>query len=249
MDFFFGIGFILFDIICFLIFSCYYLSQIRIQIFKLVPNEKKLLIKAMTKMNLKNNKERKITSQKNYNNHSRNNSSIPLKSNKNEKIANLNKNKFTSLIKTNKDTDNIFLKFHKMPIKKFGEVEEKDLNLLPYCKALVMDKRHFFSIFFSILKMKIDIISIIFFPEEFTHRSLTLSIYLFEFLFSFFINALLYTDEIVSKKYHNNGQLDFWTTIFLALASNLISCIIIFYIKEIANYREYLSRMVRDVKK
>ena len=79
--------------------------------------------------------------------------------------------------------------------------------------------------------MKIEIISIIFYPEEYTHRSLTLSIFLFNCLFSYFMNALLYSDEVVSKKYHNNGQLDLITSLFLSLVSNIISIILIWIIK------------------
>ena len=97
--------------------------------------------------------------------------------------------------------------------------------------------------------MKIDIISILFFPEEFTHKSLTLCLYALDFLFSFFLNALLYTDDVVSEKYHNNGQLDFFTTMFLSLTSNIISCIIMHFIKKLVSYSEYLSIMVRDVNK
>ena len=101
----------------------------------------------------------------------------------------------------------------------------------------------------SLLKKKIDIISILFYPEDFTHKSLTLCIYTLDFLFSFFINALLYTDDIVSEKYHNNGKLNLLTTLFLSLTSNIISFIIMFIIKKIVTYNEYLSRMVRDVYK
>ena len=97
--------------------------------------------------------------------------------------------------------------------------------------------------------MKIDIISILFYPEEFTHKSLTVCLYTLDFLFSFFLNALLYTDDVVSEKYHNNGQLNFFTTIFLSLTSNIISSIIMFFIQKLATYSEYLSIMVRDISK
>ena len=97
--------------------------------------------------------------------------------------------------------------------------------------------------------MKIEIISILIYPEEFTHKSLTLSLYSFDFLFSFFMNGLLYTDDIVSEKYHNNGQLNFFTTIFLSLTSNIISSIIMYFIRKLVSYNEYFSRLVRDLKK
>ena len=63
------------------------------------------------------------------------------------------------------------------------------------------------------------------------------------------MNALLYTDDVVSEKYHNNGQLDFFTTLFLSLSSNIISSIIMFFIQKLTSYGEYLTRMVRDTRK
>ena len=131
----------------------------------------------------------------------------------------------------------------------FDQSEEGDYNSLPYSQALLLDKRNIFSIYKSFIKMKIDIISILFFSEEFTHRSLTLCLYALDFYFSFFLNALLYTDDVVSEKYHNNGQLNFFTTIFLSLTSNIISCIIMHFIQKLVSYSEYLSVMVREVNK
>ena len=96
--------------------------------------------------------------------------------------------------------------------------------------------------------MKIEIISILFYPEEYTHRSLTLSMFLFDCLFSYFMNALLYSDEVVSQKYHNNGKLDFITSVFLSLASNIISSIFLWIIKILCTYNGYLILMVKEIK-
>ena len=119
------------------------------------------------------------------------------------------------------------------------EVDLDDYNDLPFTQALRLDKRNIFNIFISIIKMKIEIIAILFYPEEFTHRSLTLSIFLFDCLFSYFMNALLYSDEIVSQKYHNNGQLDLLTSIFLSLTSNIISSIFLWVVKLLCSYNQY----------
>ena len=60
------------------------------------------------------------------------------------------------------------------------------------------------------------------------------------------MNALLYTDDIVSEKYHNNGQLNLLTTLFLYLTSNIISSIIMYFIEMIAFYTEYFSIMTKE---
>ena len=96
--------------------------------------------------------------------------------------------------------------------------------------------------------MKIVIISILFYLEEFNHKSLALSLYTLDFQFNFFLNALLYTDDIVSEKYHNNGQLDIFTTIFLSLISNIFSFIIMHFIEKLVSFKEYLSKMVNEIK-
>ena len=124
-----------------------------------------------------------------------------------------------------------------------------DINNSPYKQALRLDKRNIFIMFFSIFKMKIEIISILFYPEEFTHLSLTLSIYSLDFLYSYFMNALLYSDDVVSQKYHNNGSLDFITSFSLSIISNIVSSISIWIIKKLTNYNEYLLLLVNDIQK
>ena len=160
-------------------------------------------------------------------------------------MNNKSKKKTLQIIKKNKK----FLNERNETAGNVINIEEKDYNFLPYSEALKLDKRNIFNIYMSLIKKKIDIISLLFYPEDFTHKSLTLCIYTLDFLLSFFTNALLYTDDVVSEKYHNNGQLDLFTTLFLSLTSNIISFIIMFLIKKIVTYNEYLSRMVRDVYK
>ena len=252
LGFYFGIGFILFNIICIFIFSIYYLNQLRIQIYKLIPNKKILLKKFYLFRNQIIEKEIKIErkSTKNILSNNKTNYIDNLTKQKNRKKI---KKRKTNLNKNNtinkKDSDNKIIYIKKETVDNLEHSEEKDYNYLPYSQALKLDKRNFFSIYLSLIKMKIDIISILFYPEEFTHKSLTLCFYALDFLFSFFLNALLYTDDVVSEKYHNNGELNFFTTIFLALTSNIISSIIMYFIQKLVTYREYLSRMVRDANK
>ena len=61
------------------------------------------------------------------------------------------------------------------------------------------------------------------------------------------MNAIFYTDEIVSEKYHNNGELDFFTTLFLSLASNIAVNIIMIFINSLISYREYLSLFFKEI--
>ena len=60
--------------------------------------------------------------------------------------------------------------------------------------------------------------------------------------------ALLYSDDVVSQKYHNNGSLDFITSITLSVSSNIISSVIIWLIKKLTNYHEFLQSIIKEIK-
>ena len=95
--------------------------------------------------------------------------------------------------------------------------------------------------------MKIEIINILFYPEEFTNRALLLSTYLLDFLFNYFMNALLYSDDVFSLKYHNNGSLDFITSLSLSLISNIVTSIPSYIFQKLTNYHEFLQLLIQEV--
>ena len=130
-----------------------------------------------------------------------------------------------------------------------NKIDKDEYNQLPFSKALRLDKRDIFSIYISLIKMKIEILSILFFPEKFTHFSVTFSTYLLDFLFCYFMNALLYSDDVVSQKYHNNGKLNFITSVTLSLISNIISNLFLWMIKRLTSYHEYLLSMTKEIKR
>ena len=118
--------------------------------------------------------------------------------------------------------------------KEKGEYLEKqfnndEINDLPYTQAIKVDKRSIFQIFYSIIIQKLELINLFCGKEKF--KIILVNEYILSLLFNFFINALLYSDEIVSKKYHNNGELDIIVTLFLSLLSNIVTSIILYYVK------------------
>lgn len=127
-------------------------------------------------------------------------------------------------------------------------IDQKEYNELPYTQALRLDHRNFIKILITIILLKIEIIQIIFFPEEYTHRSLITNIFLLKLLLSFFINSILYNDDIVSQKYHNNGELDTFTTIFLSLVSSLVSTFIAWIVKRITSFHHLFIVIVNEKK-
>ena len=104
------------------------------------------------------------------------------------------------------------------------EIKIENINDLPYFQAIKVDKRNAFAIFKSVLLEKIELIDI--FLGD--HKIVILLIfqYILSLLLDLFLNAFLYTDEVVSNKYHNNGQLDIIVSLTITLLSNIINSII-----------------------
>ena len=127
------------------------------------------------------------------------------------------------------------------------EIDKKEINILPYTKALRLDDRNFIQIFFSVLFNKIEIINIFYYKNESVHLSLTLSIYISSLLLDLTLNCLLYTDEEISEKYHNDGKLEFFTSISLSFFANIISGIIMFIVIKLTEYASILEIIIRDI--
>ena len=125
--------------------------------------------------------------------------------------------------------------------------EKEDLNELPYNKALSKDKRNIFQIFYSLLIQRMDLINILFIPgDEF--KLIIISQYISSLLVNFFFNALLFSTEVISYKYHNNGELDFLLTLLLSIISNIITSVIIFYSSYSKKIVEKFD-LIKDIKK
>ena len=110
------------------------------------------------------------------------------------------------------------------------------------------DKRNIFQIFFSVFKLKVDIIQILFFPEDFTHISILISSYGFGLLLDLTLNVLLFSDEVISQKYFNDGNLVFFTTVTISLLSNIFSNFISYFIEKLINFNELLENIVNEIK-
>ena len=104
-----------------------------------------------------------------------------------------------------------------------SKVDNNELNDLPYLTALLLDKRNILITFINILVLRIEIIKIFFCHEKYSSLIIDLNHLLFSILFEIFMNALLFSDDIISQKYHSNGELDKITILFLSFTSLIIS--------------------------
>ena len=188
--------------------------------------------------NSRSNSERKtfvlMLNNKNIiNNHNPGEKRLTIKDNKKNinKIFENNEKKSYSIFKRKE--------IIKIEEKKEKKEENEDLNELPYSKAIREDKRNIFSTYFSFVVDKLELINIYFSDSR-------LKIILFEefivsLVINFFFNALLYTDNVVSNKYHNNGELDFIVTLLLSIVSNIVTSIFCYY----TNYTRGIDERIK----
>ena len=123
--------------------------------------------------------------------------------------------------------------------------KQDDINELPFTQAIYKDKRNFFTIFFSIIIQKIELVNLIFGEQKI--KILLINQYILSLIIDFFFNTFLYSDEVVSNKYHNNGRLEFTVTLLLSITSNIITGIICTYLNLTKGIEERLEQIL-DIK-
>jgi hypothetical protein len=159
-----------------------------------------------------------------------------------------NKNKQKYKIKT---SDGNALK-NKRTIKKYLKGEKKDENVeqkddynnLPFTKAILMDKRNIFQILKEKIMEKLEIIDICLSKQI---KELHLSKYFLFLLIDVTMTALLFSDSVISHKFHNNGKLDYIVTLTLTIASNLLSLLIEHYISLFIKHEEIIDQ-IKEIK-
>ena len=119
---------------------------------------------------------------------------------------------------------------------------------MTYKKALQYDKRIFILIFFYYLIKKIEILNIFFNRSPFESLFLLLSAYFLSLLIDFTLNSVLFSDEFMEKKYKNNNNLDFFSSLFLSILSNLINFCLIWIINKLINYSDVLEMHNQELK-
>ena len=155
-----------------------------------------------------------------------------------------NSNAYSKIIEvthTNKKNDK-----NKEDNNKEDKNKDIDPNEMPFTQAMREDKRNILQIFKSILCTKIELINIFIGEEKI--KEILISEFILSLLISFFFNALLYSDEIVSHKYHNNGNLDFIVTFSISVLSNIITSIVCYFLEYSPLIEERLEQIV-EIKK
>ena len=143
---------------------------------------------------------------------------------------------------------NIDLYFSHLIDIKDEEIDKRELNEISYGQALRIDKRNFFEIALAVIINKIGILNLFFYKSPYSYLSLNITVYLFEFLLDLTMNCFLYSDDVVSEKYHNDGSLSIITSFTLSIFSNIISSIFTSIISNLTDYSELMEAIIVNVK-
>ena len=123
-----------------------------------------------------------------------------------------------------------------------------DYDELNYFEALNEDKRNFINIVWHSTLCKIDIIAIFIHRGKYEFIPILISVYLYSLTLDFTINALLFSDDIISSKYKNGGKLKFWESWILSVGSNIVSKILTNYVCILTKYNDNLVFIIEQVK-
>ncbi len=123
-----------------------------------------------------------------------------------------------------------------------------DFDELNYYESLKEDKRQFTTVVWHSFLCKIDITAIFIKKGKYEYYPLKISVYLFSLLSDFTINALLFSDDVISSKYKNGGELKFWESWILSVLSNIFGKILTFGASNFTDYNENLEIFVKEIK-
>ena len=141
-----------------------------------------------------------------------------------------------------KEEGNMRLKFKKVNYA----LTYEEINELDYKKALIEDNRTFWRIFLSYLLSEHIIINTFCTDAYLELRAIKLSFLVFGYEISFFLNALFYTDEYISDTYHNDGVLDFFSSLPKSIYSFIVTLIISNLLKMLSSSKKQLNKIIAE---
>ena len=122
----------------------------------------------------------------------------------------------------------------------------EDLNDMDYDAALFYDHRSFIKIYFAYL-LEEHIIFNTFCTDLYLElRSIKMSFLVFGIEINFFLNALFYTDEYISDTYHNNGILDFFSSLPKSIYSFIVTFVISSLLKMLSSSKKQLMKIIEE---
>ena len=125
--------------------------------------------------------------------------------------------------------------------------EDDDLDKLPFGTALEKDNRTLPQMFWFIFISKLEFLNIVVFPGPFDIVSINISVYLFSLALDFTMNAMLFSDDVISDKYHT-GEVSFLTSFLLSLFSNIIGYVLSYGVVKLSVFSFAFEEIKEEVK-
>ena len=146
-------------------------------------------------------------------------------------IETVNQLKGVSEIKNNNDNNELKNEINNKT-EEIMELNNSEMNSLPYEKALELDKRTFIQYYISLLRINhLMIFSFYFYNKDYNSQIIKMFLFFFFFAIHFMVNALFFNDETMHKILMDEGSYDFIYQIPKIIYSNIISAVVIFLIK------------------
>ena len=116
-----------------------------------------------------------------------------------------------------------------------------DIDNASFKQAVSKEDRNLFKFFFLLLFNQIEIIKLLFFIGDFDLLPISLSLFFFSIASDYTMNALLFSDDIISEKYHNKGKLNPLTTYSLSFLSNVLGYLISYIAVKLTSFTRLLE--------
>ena len=123
---------------------------------------------------------------------------------------------------------------------------DDELQDMEFEEALHNDNRSFFRMYLFYLIEEHVIINAFFSEGYLDLRLFKFSFLIFSFEISFFLNALFYTDEYISDTYHNDGVLDFVSSLPKSIYSFIVTLIISNLLKMLSSSKKQFLKIIRE---
>ena len=135
-----------------------------------------------------------------------------------------NKQQRSNSIYKNIYNKNKLIRLKKM--KEYREYTDNELNNLPYYDAILLDKRSFFQIYFSLIKTKHILLFALSCKNDFTPKTMKISFIFFIFAIFLTCNTIFATESTLHNLYISEGKISIFSDITKIWFSALISSII-----------------------
>ena len=123
---------------------------------------------------------------------------------------------------------------------------DEELQGMEFEEALYNDNRSFIRIYWSFLIDGHVIINNFFSDSYLDLRTVKISFLFFSVTISFFLNSFFYTDDYISESYHNNGVLDFVSSLPKEIYSFLVTMVISNLLRMLSNNKQKLKEIINE---